>query len=218
MQAYVANVSGDHARAVMLGSGIAESGAGPALAGAALVTTGSALRHMGRHREARIHDERARDVAGSDAERLAALVGLAADAVGLAEPGDAAALAAEAAGLLRARDKRGAIRLAWVEAEVALMGDDHRAAVTASLGALAVSGSLRWRRHVAKSMLFLGASFDAARSDEADRWLVGARDEALNAGALPIAEHALALLNRRGVRVPPAGVPIPADTMERRWT
>lgn len=162
----------------------------------ARMTLSSVLRQTGRHSDAEVTDQAALDGAATDAERAESLTSLAADAVGLADPKACADRLARAGRLVSPDDRRGLIRLSWVRAEHALLTDDAAQAVAHSRLALADARALGWPRHVAKSLLFLGAALEAARSAEARLRLTEAERTARAAGATPIADAAAGLLAR----------------------
>ena len=101
--------------------------AGP-LASLAHSTQGSLLRQLGWHEEARRWDGRAVLLAGDDAEaRVDALVGLAADALGVGRFAVSAKLLERARGTLAAATDpphRLAVRVEWVGAELAMATGD----------------------------------------------------------------------------------------------
>lgn len=142
--------------------------AGP-LASLAHSTQGSFLRQLGWHELARRWDGRGLALAGADAVAAAdALIGLAADALGVGR------LAASAALLRRADDAladvasphRLAVRRAWVAAELAMAAGDGEDAVRHAERAVelangAVAGSVS-ARHQAKSDVVLAAALCSA--------------------------------------------------------
>jgi hypothetical protein len=185
------------------------------LAAHAAVTRAAHLRQLGGHAAARAYDARGlrlaaaperpssgeRVVGGSPrcgvddgldaaAARLDALVGLAADAVGLGDPSTAERLLAVAAPGLEVHPSwRPATRAGWVRAEMALVRGRPAAAVAQAEAALITArlgGSLR---HVLKSRIVLavvrGVAGDhppAAVLTELD----AAADECAAAGLLPL--------------------------------
>ncbi|MGN6244848.1 MAG: hypothetical protein ACTHQ3_14430 [Motilibacteraceae bacterium] len=154
------------------------------LAALAAATAASLHRQLGRHAAARELDRLARElVDGPDDDpsadpllgsaRFDAELGLAADAVGLAQPAVARAHLDRAgavladlrslpgtAGSLDVADGwwRQQVRLGWVRAEVALLTGEPGVAVQESRNALAVAEAAQAPRHVAKSALFLGVA------------------------------------------------------------
>ena len=138
------------------------------LASLALSTRGSFLRQQGGHVAARGWDGAALARAGQNAEAvLDALVGLAADALGVGRLAAAAALlerAEEAHARADDPPPRLAIRLAWVRAELAMAAGDGAAARGfaqrgVELAAMAAPGL---RRHRVKSDVVLAAALCSA--------------------------------------------------------
>jgi hypothetical protein len=124
------------------------------------------------------------------AARIDALVGLAADAIGLGDPGTADRLLAVAAPALAAHPSwRPATRAGWVRAELALLRDRPAAAVAPAEAALAAArrgGSLR---HVLKSRIVLTVVRAAVRvmiTQEAVTELDAIAAECAAAGLLPL--------------------------------
>jgi hypothetical protein len=142
---------------------------------------GSHLRQLGRHAEAEPLDRLALAAADDAEARSDALVGLVADAVGRLDldearlrlatatravadpPTGGVADRAATAWLTDGADAgwRAQVRLRWVLAEVALLGDDPAAARGAATEALALSRRAGAPRHSAKSLLVLGAATEA---------------------------------------------------------
>ncbi|MDH5277958.1 MAG: hypothetical protein OEW53_02810 [Actinomycetota bacterium] len=153
-------------------------------------TAAAVHRQLGQHTVARRLDERGLVLAEGAAEAaFDAELGLAADAVGLGE----AEAAADQLG--RARDRaearsdwwRQRVRLAWVQAEVALLVGDAEAAIEAVAPAVQRAEVAGAPRHVAKSLLFLGVSqIQAGRIDEATATLRRSATLAEGLGALPL--------------------------------
>ncbi|MHB8339885.1 MAG: hypothetical protein ACYDB7_01780 [Mycobacteriales bacterium] len=132
----------------------------------ACATVASLHRQLGRHRDARVLDERGRGVAtplGAAGEEavIDCALGLAADAVGLGEADVARRELAVAAEVIGARTEPGwrpSVRLDWVRAEVGLLEGDPGQAAADAARALRVAERARAPRHVAKSLLFLGVA------------------------------------------------------------
>ena len=146
----------------------------------ALSTRASFLRQLGGHRRAHEVDGRAWARAGGDPEAgIDALVGLAADALGVGRLAASATLLRRAETLNRTVETppRLDIRLAWVHAELAMVAGDGAAAVThARYGVeLAESALPALRRHRVKSDVVLAAALCCAGD------LTGSRDLADNA-------------------------------------
>ena len=148
------------------------------LASLAHSTQASFLRQLGWHDRARGWDGRAMAMAGSDQEAGAdALIGLAADALGVGR------FAASAAALQRAGElltgpvpPRLPVRLAWVSAELAMASGDGQTAVGHARRAVALAASFGSARHAVKSEVILAAALCSAGEIEASR---GVADDAL---------------------------------------
>ncbi len=134
------------------------------LASLAHSTRASFLRQLGGHVSARSWDGYAWALAGSDAEaRADALIGLAADALGVGRFAASARLLRRAGELVGddvpARSK---VRLAWVTAELAMVTGDGFAAVGHARRAVAASESTSSVRHAVKSQVVLAAALCCA--------------------------------------------------------
>ena len=129
----------------------------PELAGLAQATLGSGLRQLGCHEAAVAHDDRA--IAAGGRAALDGFVGRAADEVGRghtqAARGD---LRAARTQLTECSDQaeRGATRIGWVAAEIALLAEEP--AVPAATVALSAAERLGSPRHVLKSRLILAVA------------------------------------------------------------
>jgi hypothetical protein len=161
-------------------------------------TMASISRQLGRHAEGRVRDEVALDV-GHDAPeaRFDALLGLAADAVGLGEEAEAAVRLGEAAELVGPRPEwwRQRVRVDWVAAEVALMQDRASDAVARASSAVQLAETSGAPRHVAKGLLFQGvAEVQSGALDDAAGTLRRAATLAESVGALPLVWPARAVL------------------------
>jgi tetratricopeptide (TPR) repeat protein len=179
----------------------------PQFGSLAASTAASMYRQLGRHAEAEELDVRALRLADEAAPgpvtaeaRFDARLGLAADAVGLHRVPDAGRLLREAAAVVPAASWRHRVRLDWVTVEVALLDGDPAAAAAAARRAVTTSETAQAPRHVAKSLLFLGASLvgelraTGGRADEAARALSRSVALAEGLGALPLLWVARALL------------------------
>lgn len=167
------------------------------LASLALSTRASFLRQLGWHDRARSLDGLALTLANGHAEAGAdALIGLAADALGVGR------FAASARALQRAAELvcesaagRLPVRLAWVSAELAMVSGDGAAAVINAERSVRLAENLASARHAVKSRVVLAAArcssgdIDASRR-EADEAL---RQTALF-GLLPLRWAAASLL------------------------
>ena len=138
------------------------------LASLAHSTQASFLRQLGWHRLARGWDGRALALAGADPEAAAdALIGLAADALGVGRLAAAATLLSRAEPIVaQAPQYRLLVRRAWVAAELAMVAGDGAAAVrnaevAVELAATTVDGSVSVR-HCAKSDVVLAAALCSA--------------------------------------------------------
>jgi Flp pilus assembly protein TadD len=161
-------------------------------------TVASVHRQLGRHADGRRHDERALALAGEVPEPVFdALLGLAADAVGLDDHAAASARLAEAEALAATRADwwRQRVRVDWVAAEVALLGNDAAEATRRSATAVALAEGSGAPRHVAKGLLFLGvAQVTAGQEAEAAPTLRRAASLAESLGALPLVWPSRAVL------------------------
>ncbi|OBJ78986.1 hypothetical protein [Mycobacterium colombiense] len=151
------------------------------LASLGMSTHGSFLRQLGWHRVARGWDGRALALAGDDPEAGAdALIGLAADALGVGRFAAAAALLARADPLLAspkpAVPDRLPVRRRWVAAELAMARGDGDAAVRhAGEGVeLAAAMAVASPRHRVKSEVVLAAALCCAGNLERARTVADA--------------------------------------------
>lgn len=158
-----------------------------ALSGA---TVASVHRQLGRHGVAQGYDEMA--LSGSEGRGEAgfdALLGLAADSVGLGDAATATGRMEEAAALVEGHAEwwRQRVRLGWVRAEVALLEDRPEDAVGSAGPAVELAEQSGAPRHVAKGLLFLGvAQVQADRADDAVATLRRAGLLAESLGTLPL--------------------------------
>ena len=203
-KAYLDNCFGLHDEALVVALQIAEESGDGHLASRALVTGASALRQTGRHAAAFPLDEGALRLAPDDACRAHALIGLAADAVGLGRERQCADRIDEAASLAPTGDWRVRVRLAWVRCEHALLANRPRKATTHARDALERSKSSKARRHESKSQLFLAFALREAGDDSWKLSLRKARDIAIKIGAEPIVAVADAHLPPRRSKDPVA--------------
>ncbi len=120
----------------------------------------SFLRQLGWHSLARGWDGRAWALAGDDPEAAGdALIGLAADALGVGRLVAAAALLQRADPFVAQAPPRLAIRKAWVAAELAMFGGDGGVAVRNAEVAVELAATrLGLARHRAKSQVVLAAA------------------------------------------------------------
>jgi hypothetical protein len=159
------------------------------LASLAHSTRASFLRQLGWHDGARRWDGRAMAMAGSDLEAGAdALIGLAADALGVGR------FAASAAALRRAGElltgsvpPRLPVRLAWVSAELAMASGDGATAVRHAGRAVELAASFGSARHAVKSAVILAAALCSAGEIEASRRVADAAlQDADRLGIIPL--------------------------------
>lgn len=134
---------------------------GAALLSLALSTRASLLRQLGRHRQARGFDGRALGAADHDPQAVVdALVGLAADALGVGR------LAVSARLLQRAHElpdtPRQTVRRQWVAAELAMAGGAGATALAHAERAVAAADTLGSLRHRVKSQVVLAAALCCA--------------------------------------------------------
>jgi hypothetical protein len=130
------------------------------LASLAHSTQASFLRQLGWHDRARGWDGRALAAAGDDVEGQGdALIGLAADALGVGRFGASAQALRRAKGLLDDGPLRLAVRLAWVSAELAMATGDGAAAVAHAERSVELAAALGSARHMVKSDVVLAAAF-----------------------------------------------------------
>jgi hypothetical protein len=146
------------------------SGSGP-LASLGQSTRASFLRQLGRHVDARSWDGRAFALAGSDAEAAAdALIGLAADGLGIGRFGMSARLLSRARALVGGDSPgRLPVRLGWVSTELAMFTGDGSAAVGHAEHAVGLAASTGSVRHAVKSDVVLAAALCSAGDAAASR-------------------------------------------------
>jgi hypothetical protein len=147
------------------------------LASLAHSTQASFLRQLGWHRLARGWDGRALALAGADPEAAAdALIGLAADALGVGRLAAAATLLARADPLVvEASQHRLSVRRTWVAAELAMVAGDGGAAVQNAEVAVELASTTGHQqvsaRHRAKSDVVLAAALCSAGAVDRARTL-----------------------------------------------
>jgi hypothetical protein len=169
---------------------VTEPPEGRVLAALSGATVASVHRQLGRHPVAQGYDEAALAGSGGAGEAgFDALLGLAADAVGLGDEQTATARLAEAAAVAEGRVEwwRQRVRLGWVRAEIALLGGHPDEAARAASDAVELAEHSGAPRHVAKGLLFLGvAQVEAGRVDEAAATLRRGALLAESLGTLPL--------------------------------
>ncbi|GAC1651216.1 MAG: hypothetical protein NVS4B6_27200 [Mycobacterium sp.] len=171
-------------------------------------TRASFLRQLGWHDRARGWDGRALAQAGCNQEAGAdALIGLAADALGVGR------FAASAAALGRAREllagtapPRLPVRLAWVSSELAMACGDGRTAVRHAERAVQLAAGLGSARHTVKSDVVMAAALCSAGDIDGGRGVADAAlQDADRAGMTPLCWALACLLADIGstVHAPP---------------
>jgi hypothetical protein len=145
-------------------------GVGP-VASLALSTRASFLRQLGRHVDARPWDGRALALARSDADaRADALIGLAADALGIGRFGVSARLLQRAREVLGdASRPRLPVRFGWVSAELAMFTGDGAAALEHAERAVGLAASTGSVRHAVKSDVVLAAALCSSGDADGSR-------------------------------------------------
>src|SRR5271166_872122 len=164
-----------------------------ALASLAHSTQASFLRQLGWHTLARGWDGRALALAGGDPEAAAdALIGLAADALGVGRFAAAAALLTRADPLLASArlPERLAVRRRWVAAELAMASGDGVAAVRRAEEAVELARAMQTPpsvRHQVKSDVVLAAALCSAGAVERARAVAhAALDDTGRFGLIPL--------------------------------
>jgi hypothetical protein len=169
------------------------------LSSLAFSTRASFLRQLGGHHAARSWDGRAWAVAGSDIPAgTDALIGLAADALGVGRFALSARLLCGARDLI-ACDADGVqgrlpVRLAWVSAELAMFTGDGTAAVGHAERAVELATDVGSARHAAKSQVVLAATLCSAGDLETSRHVADAALETTERLGLVPLSWALACL------------------------
>ncbi len=167
-----------------------------ALASLAFSTRASFLRQLGGHHAARTWDGRAWALSGSDVPAGAdALIGLAADALGVGRFALSGRLLLRAADLL-ANDTSGRlpVRLAWVRAELAMFTGNGAAAVGHAESAAELASRWGSARHSTKSQVVLAAALCSMGDPSASRRVADAALQASERLGLVPLSWALACL------------------------
>ena len=156
-------------------------------------TRASFLRQLGWHDRARRWDGRALALAGSDHDAAAdALIGLAADALGVGRFAVSATALQRAGGLVTG--SRLPVRLAWVSAELAMARGEGASAVGHAERAVEHAAAFGSARHTLKSDVILAAALCSAGNIEAARRVADAAlQHAGGLGMIPL-QWALACL------------------------
>lgn len=141
------------------------------IASLALSARASFLRQLGWHERARSLDGQALALAQGAATPAAdALIGLAADALGVGRFAASARALARAADLVAAsRWPRLPVRYAWVSAELAMVRGDGPSAVVHAQRAVDLAASLGSERHTVKSRVILAAAHCSSGDLDASR-------------------------------------------------
>lgn len=189
--------------------------AGPAPQSLAMSTRASFLRQLGGHRLAAGWDGRALRVADTEVAAADALIGLAADALGVGRfPASQRLLDRAAAVVEAADDARLVVRLEWVSAELAMMQGDGATAVEHAERAVAAAAAFTSVRHRIKSDLVLAAAL--CSDGELDRCRAiadAALDRAGALGLVPLRWALASLLADVGsAAYPPSQVTDSRDT------
>lgn len=168
LRAVAAGGQGRYASAVAdLAALLRDVPAGP-LASLAYSTRGSFLRQLGGHDLARGFDGHALALAGdAGTARADALVGLAADALGVGRFAASAALLARATAEAPAAPQRLAIRRHWVAAELAMVTGDGVTAVRNAERAVELTPATMVRHRVKSQVVLAGALCCAGDVDRA---------------------------------------------------
>jgi hypothetical protein len=189
LRAVVAGGQGRYGSAMADLDGVCRGQRGGPLVSLAHSTRASFLRQLGWHDRARRWDGRAMALAGSDQQAgVDALVGLAADALGVGR------FAVSAAALRRARElltesapPRLPVRLAWVSAELAMARGHGAAAVAHAERAVELAAEFGSARHAVKSDVVRAAALcSAGQLDESRRVADDALDDAGRLGIIPL--------------------------------
>jgi len=224
LRAVVAGGQGRYGSALADLAGVCRVQRGGAVVSLAHSTRASFLRQLGWHARARTWDGRASAIAGSDlAARADAMIGLAADALGVGR------FAASATALDRAADllteclpARLPVRLAWVSAELAMARGDGPAAIGHAKRAVDLAAALGSARHALKSDVILAAALCSAGELGSSRGIADAALEtSTRLGMIPLRWALACLLADIGSAMRSAAEVVSirdesADTVRRR--
>jgi hypothetical protein len=189
LRAVAAGGQGRYGSAMADLAGVCRHQPGGPLVSLAHSTRASFLRQLGWHDRARRWDGRAMALAGSDPEAGAdALIGLAADALGVARFAASAAALRRAGELLtRSVPPRLPVRLAWVSAELAMARGDGATALGHAERAVELAGAFGSARHAVKSDVILAAALCSAGEIDRSRMVADAAlDAASGLGIIPL--------------------------------
>jgi hypothetical protein len=154
----------------------------------AMSTRASFLRQLGGHRAAAGWDGRALAAADTDEAAADALIGLAADALGVGRFAVSDRLLERAAGAVDAAgEARLSVRFAWVSAELAMMRGDGGAAVAHAERAVTAAADYTSARHRLKSDVVLAAALCSHGDLDRSRAVADAAlDRAGDLGLVPL--------------------------------
>ena len=221
LRAVAAGGQGRYACALAELAELSRTASGPLLS-LAYSTRASFLRQTGWHTRARGADGMAFAHCGQDPEATSdALVGLAADALGVGRFGVSARLL-ERAHLIDAPRIRTAVRLAWVSAELAMARGDGAAAVGHAERGVVAAADCGSTRHAIKSDVVLAAALcSAGRLDAAREVADAALLAAERSGMIPLRWALACLLGDIGSTANTAAQvfeirDVSADTVRRR--
>lgn len=193
------------------------------LASLAHSTQASFHRQLGWHDRARGWDGRALALAGTGIEaRADALIGLAADALGVGRFAASARALSRVRVLLSDDHERLAVRLAWVTAELSMATGDGAGAVASAERAVELAAAFGSARHAVKSDVVLAAALcSAGRLDRSRAVADAALDASRMLGITPLSWALTCLLaeigSTRHSDVEIAGIRDGcADTLRRR--
>ena len=189
LRAVAAGGQGRYGSAMADLDGVCRLQRGGALVSLALSTRASFLRQLGWHDRARRWDGRAMALAGSDPEaRADALIGLAADALGVGRFAASAAALGRAGELLTGSGwPRLPVRLAWVSAELAMARGDGATAVGHAERAVELAAAFGSARHAVKSDVIRAAALCSAGDIDGSRKVADAAiDDSERLGIVPL--------------------------------
>lgn len=169
----------------------------------AMSTRASFLRQLGWHDRARRWDGRAAAIAATGEAGADALIGLAADALGVGRFAAAERALDCAAALIEATGSpRSLVRLCWVSAELAMFRGDGATAVDHAARAVLLAADLGSGRHEVKSDVVLAAALCSRGDlDECRREAGRALNRALQLGLVPLQWAVASLLADIGTSV-----------------
>jgi hypothetical protein len=189
LRAVAAGGQGRYGSAMADLDGVCRLQRGGALVSLALSTRASFLRQLGWHDRARRWDGRAMALAGSDPEAGAdALIGLAADALGVGRFAASATALRRAGELLtRSAQPRQPVRLAWVSAELAMARGDGATAIGHAERAVELAAAFGSARHAVKSDVIRAAALSSAGDIDGSRTVADAAlDDSERLGIIPL--------------------------------